>query len=154
MRLRLPLNLALAAVAALACCAPAVASTTGWRTSTVSDAVDYATVGIDGAGSVTALFTEDAKKQIMLSRAGPHGEFSDPVPFTPECSFGPRIVGNEAGDAIALWQEYAGHPDCEGTPPVVGFRIREAGEDFGPTQNLPGAGGPNVAMNSSEWRGV
>lgn len=152
MRFRLTLKAALATAtaSALACSAPALAGTTQWQSPVeVAHDVEMGAVSVDGAGGVTALVQSGSPRRILVSHAAPGGDFSEPVPFGPHCSTVPRLVGNDRGDAIGVWQEYDWGEECADTPPAVGVRIRDAGEGFGPTQTLAQAGSANVAMNSS-----
>ena len=150
MRFRVALKLLVGAAISLAWCAPALAAATRWETPvSVAHEVDNGTIAIDGAGAVTALFQTTSPKRVMISEAAPGGDFSDPVPFGPECSLVPQIVGNDRGDAIGVWGEFDWDPCTGHYPPAIGLRIRNAGGAFGPVRSIPSAGSPSIAMNPS-----
>lgn len=149
-RLRLTLNLALAIVVTLACCESAGATATQWGAETVvARDVDFGTIGIDGAGAVTALYQATSPKRVMVAHAAPGGDFSDPLPFGPDCSVLPQLVENDAGDAIGLWERYPGWAACPDVDTSsFGVRFREPGGGFGPVQTFNG-GPAQIAMNAS-----
>jgi hypothetical protein len=111
-------------------------------------------VTIDAAGNAIAVWEQldGTRSNIRSRRQADSGEWIDeqPVELAQENAFAPRVVSDDAGNAIAVWQQQT----SSGSPEIWANRLLpstgswESAELIGPTEEGD-AGAPRIAIDAN-----